>query len=278
MQSESAAAPSPAPPPALPGLDGRTVVVTGALGGQGIAETLVVLASGGSVIATDVAAELSPQLAAAAHGLPGTLHYRTLDVGSESDWAAVASYAESLGGGLHGLVNNAGIPFRARLGEVAIEDWDRVLRVNLTGPMLGIQALAPLMGEGASIVNVGSLAALNAHHTVAYTASKWGLRGLTHVAATELGARGIRVNIVHPGYIETPMMAAAPPIMTAAQIALTPLGRTAQPEEVGAVVGFLLSTLSGYVTGAEIPIDGGFSSSGGVKYLSDTIAGARGTS
>ena len=90
-----------------------------------------------------------------------------------------------------------------RLGHTDRADWDRVIAVNLTGPMLGIQALAPLMGEGSSIVNIGSSAGLTAHYTVAYTSSKWGLRGLTHVAATEYGPRGIRVNVVHPGFIET---------------------------------------------------------------------------
>ena len=118
--------------------------------------------------------------------------------------------------------------------------------MNLTGPMLGIQALAPLMGDGSSIVNVGSSAALNAHYPVAYTSSKWGLRGLTHVAATELGPRGIRVNIVHPGFIETPMTANAPGAMRDAQLALTPLERVGNADEVARVVVFLLSDAATY--------------------------------
>ena len=133
-------------------------------------------------------------------------------------------------------MNNAGITHRTRLGQTERADWDRVLAVNLTGPMLGIQALAPLMGEGSSIVNIGSSAALNAHYPVAYTSSKWGLRGLTHVAATELGPRGIRVNIVHPGFIETPMTASAPAVMRDAQLALTPLERVGSADEVARVV------------------------------------------
>jgi 3alpha(or 20beta)-hydroxysteroid dehydrogenase len=260
---------APAAPLRLPGLDGKTVIVTGAARGQGAATSLVLAASGAHVIAADLG-DTAEELSLASEGLPGSISYRRLDVSAPDDWAALV---EALGGTeVHGLVNNAGIPFRARLGEVELSDWNRVIATNLTGPMLGIQAIAPLMRAGGSIVNIGSSAALTPHYTVAYTASKWGLRGLSGVAATELGPRGIRANIVHPGYIETPMMANAPAVMTEAQLTLTPLERTGRPEEVAAVVCFLLSDSAAYITGAEIPVDGGYSSSGGAKYLSDKIS------
>ncbi len=261
----------------LPGLTGKTVVVTGAARGQGFAEALVLLASGAQVIATDLAEECPPALTEAASTLSGELHYAALDVTNEAEWSALAALLQKEFTEVHGLVNNAGIPFRGRIGEIARADWDRVIAINLTGAMLGIQAISPLMRAGASIVNIGSSAGLNAHHTVAYTASKWALRGLTHVTATEFGPRGIRTNIVHPGYIETEMMAAAPAIMTDAQLALTPLERTGQPEEVAAVVAFLLSDSAAYVNGAEIPVDGGFTSSAGVKYMSDIIKASQQT-
>ena len=148
---------------------------------------------------------------------------------------------------------------------------DRTLGVNLTGPMLGITTLLPLMGAGASIVNVGSIAGLTAHYTAAYTASKWGLRGLTHTAAMELGSRQIRVNAVHPGYIQTPMTASAPPAFLAANETLTPLGRGGQPEEVAELMVFLMSDESRFITGAEIPVDGGQTSGGIAKFLSDAV-------
>lgn len=250
-----------------PGLEGRTVVMTGAGGRQGAAEARLLAAAGARVIATDVTD-------AAASAAPGIEH-RRLDVADEEGWATLAAdLAASLDGEpLRGLVNNAGITHRARLGAVDRADWDRVLAVNLTGPMLGMQALAPLMASGSSIVNIGSSAALNAHYPVAYTTSKWGLRGLTHVAATELGPRGIRVNLVHPGFIETPMTATAPDAMRTAQLALTPLERVGQADEVAEVVAFLLSDAAAYLTGAEIPVDGGATSSAGAKVMSDRLAG-----
>ncbi|MEN9715117.1 MAG: hypothetical protein RJA35_584 [Actinomycetota bacterium] len=255
----------------LPGLAGKVVVITGANGGQGAAETLVLLESGATVIATDIQETVSDALASAGLKHPGKLHYRRLDVSSEAGWAEVADFIRIQGLKVHGLVNNAGIPWRARIGAVELNDWNRVIGINLTGTMLGMQMVLEFMTEGGSIVNIGSAAAVTGHHTAAYTASKWGVRGLTHVAATELGPRNIRVNLVNPGYIQTPMMAAAPAIMQAAQLALTPLERLGEPEDVAAAVCFLLSDISGYVSGAELPVDGAFTSSAGVKYMSDLI-------
>ncbi|KRE21730.1 SDR family NAD(P)-dependent oxidoreductase [Agromyces sp. Soil535] len=258
--------------PLLLGLEDRVVVVTGAAGGQGAAEALLLDSYGARVVATDLA-DAPP---AAFNGTNVT--YRRLDVTDEAGWTALAhEIATELrdSAPLKGLINNAGITHRARLGQTERADWDRVLAVNLTGPMLGIQALAPLMGEGSSIVNIGSAAALTAHYTAAYTASKWGLRGLTHVAATEYGPRGIRVNAVHPGFIETDMTANAPAAMRGAQLDLTPLERLGQADEVAQVAVFLLSDAAAYVSGAEIPVDGAFTSSAGVKYMADRIAAAK---
>src|SRR4029077_5285851 len=141
------------------------------------------------------------------------------------DWDTLAAWLHTEHGRLGGLVNNAAVPFRARVDEIELADWDRVLAVNLTGTLLGIQAAARLMTGGGSIVNISSLAGLTGYHAAAYTVSKWGVRGLSRVASMELGPRGIRVNAIFPGYIDTPMTASAPEAFKAANIAQTPLGR-----------------------------------------------------
>ncbi|RFA18157.1 SDR family NAD(P)-dependent oxidoreductase [Subtercola boreus] len=251
-----------------PGLSGRTIVVTGAARGQGAAAALMLAGAGARVVATDVAAE------PAADFSDTSVEYRRLDVANEGGWGDLAAFLRATLGGvpLKGLLNNAGITHRSRLGRIERSDWDRVLAVNVTGAMLGIQALAPLMGDGSSIVNVGSSAGLTGHYPAAYTTSKWALRGLTHVAATEYGPRGIRANIIHPGFIETEMTAGAPAAMRRSQLELTPLERLGQADEVAAVAAFLLSDAASYMSGAEIPVDGAFTSSAGAKYMADRIA------
>ncbi|MCD7444181.1 SDR family oxidoreductase [Streptomyces lincolnensis] len=239
-------------------LAGKVVVVTGAARGQGAAQVVALGRAGATVVATDARPD----------GVEGC---RRLDVSREDDWGALAAELEGEFGQVHGLVNNAGVIRRERLGEVRVDDFADVQAVNTVGPLLGIQYLSPLMPPGSSIVNVGSSAALTGYYPVAYTASKWALRGVSKIAAMELGARGIRVNTVHPGYIETEMTAGATAAFREATIGETPLGRSGRAEDIAPLVVFLISDESSFITGAEIPVDGGLTAHGGVKSISDAM-------
>src|SRR5262249_30574486 len=180
----------------------------------------------------------------------------------------------SSGVAVSGLINNAGVPYRARLLTMDLAGWERVIGINLTGTMLGMRTIAPLMSSDgtAAIVNIGSIAGLSAHFAIAYTASKWGLRGLTRAAALELAPRGTGATTGPPGPFDTPIRDGADPVFVQSSVAQTLAGRMGRADEVAHVVVFLLSDRASYLNGAEIPVDGGHTSHGGTKPISDALA------
>jgi 3alpha(or 20beta)-hydroxysteroid dehydrogenase len=241
---------------------GKIVVVTGAGQGQGAAEARALAREGATVVGVDVREPTE---------VVEGVRYRRLDVSSDTDWEALRDWLRAEYGSVHGLVNNAGITHRERLGDVTLADLDRVLAVNLSGPLLGIQALAPLMSDGGSIVNVSSIAGVTGHFPPAYTASKWGLRGISRVASMELGRFGVRVNTILPGVIVTPMAQDAPHAWTRMVVGEIPMGRRGTPEDVAPLIVFLISDESSWISGAEISVDGGQAGHGGMKTLADAV-------
>jgi 3alpha(or 20beta)-hydroxysteroid dehydrogenase len=242
----------------------RVVVVTGAAQGLGAAIATAAADAGATVIGAD----LTPTAP------DDRVEMRQLDVTDERQWEDFAAWLRREHGACHGLVNNAGITMRIRLGEVSLKDWNRTLAINVTGPLLGMQALMDMMSAGSSIVNIASIAALSGHFAVPYTASKWALRGLSRAASLELGPRGVRVNAVMPGLMATAMTSDVPPTVAEALMSSVPLGRAATTADVAATVVFLLSEESSYLSGLEIPIDGGQMAHGGMKLLSDAVRAA----
>jgi 3alpha(or 20beta)-hydroxysteroid dehydrogenase len=241
---------------------GKAVVVSGGAQGQGASLVLQLLQFGAIVHVIDV---LPPQHAAwqpLRDAASGNLFEWPDDVAMPGTWSRVADALREQGHALQGLVNNAGITGpRNTATQTQLPDWERVMAINLTGAMLGIRAMAPLMGRGASIVNISSTVGMTGYYSCAYTTSKWALRGLTRSAALELAPCGIRVNCVCPGVVDTDMIQTNPALVAALQDAI-PMQHMAQPGQIADVVMFLLGPQASYITGADLAVDGGVTGGG----------------
>nr|WP_253945312.1 SDR family NAD(P)-dependent oxidoreductase [Nocardioides sp. zg-DK7169] len=225
-------------------------MVTGAARGQGAAEATLFAELGATVVLTDV---LADEVGALADKIGGSATHHRHDTSSAADWARVVEAVRAEHGRLDVLVNNAGVYRTGELTDWPEADLRAVLDINLLGPVLGMQAVVPLMPAGSSIVNVASISGLRGHAgALPYAASKWGLRGASRSAARELGPRGIRVNCVCPGSVDTPMIAGS-----TMDLSHLPIPRRGTADEVAAMVAFLASDVSGYTTGADFVVDGG---------------------
>jgi len=242
-------------------LDGKVAVITGGARGQGAEEGRLFASEGATVVLTDVLDEDGARTADAIQGA----QYLHLDVRSESQWQQTIDAIVARHGRVDVLVNNAGIDLAKRFEHTTLEEWERIVAINQTGVFLGMRTVARAMfaaNRGGSIINISSVAGMEgAKGRAAYGSTKWAVRGITKVGAMEWGDRGIRVNSIHPGIIETPMTAGLRAFTDADVHARTvrtiPLGRVGQPIDIANMALFLASDESAYCTGQEFVVDGG---------------------
>ncbi|MGB8390049.1 SDR family oxidoreductase [Mycobacterium sp.] len=233
-------------------LTGKVALVSGGARGMGESHVRMMVAEGAKVVFGDI---LDQEGEVVAKELGDSAHYVHLDVTQPECWESAVATALDKFGGLNVLVNNAGIINVGTIEDYALSEWQRILDINLTGVFLGIRAVVkPMKDAGVgSIINISSIegmaGTLGCH---GYTATKFGVRGLTKSAAMELGPSGIRVNSIHPGLIRTPMTEWVPE-----DIFQSALGRIAEPKEVSSLVVYLASDESSYSTGSEFVVDGG---------------------
>ena len=240
-------------------LNNKVAIITGGARGMGAATTRLFAAQGAKVVIADVLDADGEKLAAELSGKAIFVHH---DVTSEDSWNNVIAKSQEKFGGVDILVNNAGVLLFRTIAETSLADFQRVIGINLNGTFLGTKLVGAHMvarGKG-SIVNISSADGMKgANGLGAYCSSKWGIRGLTRVAAMEFGHKGVRVNSVHPGGIDTAMgnPYAEPKESVNKRYTMVPLQRVGEPDEVAQTSLFLASDDSSYLCGAEIAVDGG---------------------
>ena len=237
---------------------GRVFLISGGARGLGEAQARRLVAEGAQVVIGDVRVEEGQKLATE---LGAACTFQLLDVTSEAQWRDAVALAQGLGN-LCGLVNNAGVLEMLSMAETDSAVFERVARINQLGTFLGMQAVVEAFEKtgGGAIVNISSTAGLRASpNAIAYTASKWAVRGMTKAAALELASKNIRVNSVHPGPIDTEMLRVRGEEENLLRAQRVPMKRFGTKEEIAGLVLFLLSDESRYMTGSEVAMDGGIS-------------------
>lgn len=235
----------------------KVAIITGAARGMGAAHARRFAAEGAKVVLTDVL----PEGKSVAEEIGENAFFAHHDVCKEADWAQVVAETEARFGPVSVLVNNAAVSIEAPIEHLSLDHFRRTVEINQIGVFIGMKAVLPSLRRagGGSIVNISSLAGLvGGPNAVAYSATKFALRGMTKVAAIEWGSENIRVNTVHPGAIRTPMLIDHPNFAELQKFgSMSPAGRLGEPEEVTTLVLYLASDESTFCTGAEFVVDGG---------------------
>lgn len=242
-------------------LDDKVAVVTGAARGLGRAIAERFVAEGAFVYVTDIASNEGDRVAEA---FGDSAMFVRLDTSEADDWQRLIDMVTERNDRLDLLVNNAGVAYRFGVRDTEPADWRRVLDVNLTGPYLGLRASADMLSRSssASVINISSVAGATGHLAAAYAASKAGLQALARAAALEFGAEGVRVNCIMPSVLDDTDIVVGDDSFKQANVALTPLRRAARTSDVVALAHFLASEESAFITGVDIPVDGGLTSAG----------------
>ena len=244
-------------------MTGKAGLVTGAAGGIGRGIAIELAREGASVLVSDLASAEAggKETVQLVEAEGGRAQWQPCDVTDAAQVDALVDRVVQDSGRLDYAVNNAGVAVHKPLTEVSEEEYDRILGINLKGVWLGMHAEIRQMAAqgGGSIVNVGSVAGLTAVRDISpYVASKFGITGLTKVAAMEYGGQGVRINAVCPNAIRTPLMDSSPQEFVDMLLAPQSIKRVGEPEEVGFAVAFLLCDRAAYITGVALPVDGGY--------------------